>query len=112
MTRTVFGSSGFGDLTSLSATWHVGDLTCCQAERLLEVSRQGAALARLEAESDAYDFFVIICTHCVGCGAGAFSALTLLVGQQVGHTACKNSSGGVLAWLSVWSEVQACIWPS
>jgi len=21
-------------------------------------------------------------------------------------------SGGVLAWLSVWSEVQACIWPS
>jgi len=21
-------------------------------------------------------------------------------------------SGGVLAWLSVWSEVQTCIWPS
>ena len=42
----------------------------------------------------------------------AFSALTLLVGQQEGHPACKKLSGGVLAWLSVWSEVQTCIWPS
>jgi len=24
----------------------------------------------------------------------------------------KKTSGGVLAWLSVWSEVQTCIWPS
>jgi len=32
-----------------------------------------------------------------------FSALTLLVGQQEGHPACKKLSGGVLAWLSVWS---------
>ena len=29
-----------------------------------------------------------------------------------GHLACKKLSGGVLAWLSVWSEVQTCIWPS
>ena len=29
----------------------------------------------------------------------AFSALTLLVGRQEGHPACKNPSGGVLAWL-------------
>jgi len=28
----------------------------------------------------------------------AFSALTLLVGQQEGHLACKKMSGGVLAW--------------
>jgi len=42
----------------------------------------------------------------------AFSALTLLVGQQEGHPACKKLSSGVLAWLSVWSEVQTCIWPS
>ena len=41
-----------------------------------------------------------------------FSALTLLVGRQEGHPACKKLSGGVLAWLSVWSEVQTCIWPS
>jgi len=31
----------------------------------------------------------------------AFSALTLLVGWQEGHPACKKLSGGVLAWLSV-----------
>jgi len=31
----------------------------------------------------------------------AFSALTLLVGRQEGHSACKKLSGGVLAWLSV-----------
>ena len=42
----------------------------------------------------------------------AFSALTLLVGRQEGHTACKKLSGEVLAWLSVWSEVQTCIWLS
>jgi len=48
-----------------------------------------------------YYFFIII----------SFSALTLLVGQQE-HPACKKLSGGVLAWLSVWSEVQTCIWPS
>jgi len=37
--------------------------------------------------------------------------LTLFVGWQEGHPACKKLSGGVLAWLSVWSEVQTCIWP-
>ena len=42
----------------------------------------------------------------------AFSALMLLVGWHEGHPACKKLSGGVLAWLSVWSEVQTCIWPS
>ena len=42
----------------------------------------------------------------------SFSALTLLVGRQEGHPACKKLSGGVLVWLSVWSKVLACIWPS
>ena len=37
----------------------------------------------------------------------------LLVGWQEGHPACKKTlSGVVLAWLSVWSEMQTCIWPS
>jgi len=40
------------------------------------------------------------------------SALTLLVGRQEEHPACKKQSGGVLVWLSVWSEVQTCIRPS
>jgi len=53
-------------------------------------------------------FFLMfyICLQCY-----AFSALTLLVGWQEGHLACKKLSGWVLAWLSVWSEVQTCIWP-
>jgi len=42
----------------------------------------------------------------------AFSALTLLVGRQEGHPACKKRSGEVLAWLSVWSEMQTCTQPS
>jgi len=42
------------------------------------------------------------------CGL-AFSALTLLVGHQEGHPACKKLSGGVLAWLSVWSVMHTCI---
>jgi len=42
----------------------------------------------------------------------AFSALTLLIGQQEGHLACKKQSGGVLVWLSVWSKVQTGMWPS
>jgi len=42
----------------------------------------------------------------------ASSVLTLLVGWQEGHLACKKLSGRVLAWLSVWSKVQTCIWRS
>jgi len=49
--------------------------------------------------------------RCNGNDCVAFSALTLLVGRQEGHPACKNLSGGVLAWLSRWSEVQTCIRP-
>jgi len=42
----------------------------------------------------------------------AFSALTLLVGRQEGHLACKKLSGGMLAWLCIWFKCQICIWPS
>jgi len=44
--------------------------------------------------------------------SSAFSALKMLVGQQEGHPASKKLSGGVLAWLSVLSEMQTCIQPS
>jgi len=40
------------------------------------------------------------------------NVVALLVGWQEGHPACKKLSGGVLAWFSVWSEMQTCIWPS
>jgi len=43
--------------------------------------------------------FVPICDAVL---SAACSALTLLVGRQEGHPACKKVSGGVLAWLSVW----------
>jgi len=33
------------------------------------------------------------------------------LGGRKGIRACKKLSGGVLAWLSIWSEVQTCIWP-
>jgi len=43
----------------------------------------------------------------------AFSALTLLVGHPKEHVVCEKLSDEVLAWLSVWSEVQIiCIWSS
>ena len=34
------------------------------------------------------------------------------LGDRKGIRPVKNLSGGVLAWLSVWSEMQTCIWPS
>ena len=41
-----------------------------------------------------------------------YSAFSAVVGRQEGHPACKKLTAGVLAWLSVWSEVQTCIRPS
>ena len=38
--------------------------------------------------------------------------ITLLVGLLEEHLACKKLSGGVLAWLSVWSEVQTAYGPA
>ena len=43
----------------------------------------------------------------------AFGALTLLVWRQEKYWACKKLSDAVLAWLSVFSEVQLiCMWSS
>jgi len=49
---------------------------------------------------------LIYSDECIECD------LALLVERQEGHPACKKLSGGVLAWLSVWSEVQICTRPS
>ena len=47
----------------------------------------------------------------VGISALCFIQLTLLVGRHEEHPARKIFSDEVLAWLSVWSEVQiVCIW--
>jgi len=58
-----------------------------------------------------YDNCILFC-YILFMLQNAFSALTLLVGRQEGHPVCKKLTGGVLVWLSVWSEVQTCIWPS
>jgi len=34
------------------------------------------------------------------------------LGGRKGMRPIKKLSGGVLAWLSVWGEVQICLWPS
>ena len=34
-----------------------------------------------------------------------------VIARQEGHPACKKLSGEVLAWLSVWSKVQAQLMP-
>ena len=57
-------------------------------------------------------FCLLSYIECIGIRANPFSALMLLVGWQEGQLACKKLSGGVLVWLSVWSEVQTCMWSS
>ena len=52
---------------------------------------------------------LISCTHL---SQFSFSALTMLVGRQEWHPACKKLSGGVLVWIFDCIEMQACIWPS
>jgi len=42
--------------------------------------------------------------------AYAFSALTLLVGRQERHPACKNAGGEVLAWLSTQQGTACSSW--
>jgi len=44
--------------------------------------------------------FFLAATFCLQC----FDAVGWAAGRA-GHLACKKVSGGVLAWLSVWSEV-------
>jgi len=90
------------DWTDRDAHWHhLANTT----ERSV---RWGGGAASCQITLTATNVNTLVVGRCIV----AFSALTLLVGQQEGHPACKKLSGGVLTWLSVWSEVQTCIWPS
>jgi len=52
------------------------------------------------------------CNHCLtSICFTVFSALTLLVGRQEGHLACKKLSVGILAWLS-GMRCRLASWPS
>jgi len=61
-----------------------------------------------QPETVEHFFFVLVYVNGL---VVAFTALTLLVGRQEGHPACKKLSSEVLVWLSVWCEVQTCIRP-
>jgi len=82
-----------------AACWCMGD---CTDASLLHTTQQATQLRRRKKGTD-----FLSCASCAF--FFAFSAMTLLAGRQEGHPACKTLSGGVLAWLSVWSEVQTCI---
>ena len=79
----------------------------CKSSNVVDEEVASSTLSKLYTLS-----WTIIIVYCILRHVNAFSALTLLVGRQEEHPACKKLSGGVLAWLSVWSEVQTCIWPS
>jgi len=75
-----------------------------QTDMLITIFYWGGVTSLLQSSSD----HIIAAAGCY-----AFSALMLLVGRQEGLIRpVKNWSGEVLAWLSVWSEVRTCIWPS
>ena len=75
-----------------------------QHRALLQGTLYCCACGKSQQMNLVYLLYGSMCLYCC-----AFSALTLLVGQQEEHPACKKLSGGLLAWLSVWSEVQTCI---
>jgi len=49
---------------------------------------------------------------CILNAVDAFSALTLLVGWQEGHPACRKPIDGLLAWLSVWARCRFAYGPA
>jgi len=81
-------------------------------------SEDQSAFGKVTGKSSTVVLFDLVNNKCAGIFSAtvytvvALNALMLLVGQQEGYPACKKLSGGVLVWLSVWSEVQTCIWPS
>ena len=78
-------------------------------------TQQVRLLIHIWRKSHQYEYCNVFCFKegmfcCLQCYA--FNALTLLVGWQEGHLACRKLSGGMLAWLCVWVKVQICIWPA
>jgi len=75
-------------------------ISCSSKSRLVLLSwfyLPGAGSPRVVPDKIQEGCKMVVCV-CV-C---AFSALTLLVGSQEGHPACKKLSDGMLAWLSAW----------
>jgi len=94
----------YGENCVILASIVLTDPPVWQTDRQTELPRHIRAKATLSRVKTLEKFCTSIAT--------LVSALTLLVGQQEGHPACKKMSSGVLVWLPVWDEVQICIWPS
>ena len=87
--------------------WLLWMFSCRKSEKFgVNVCGEGGEYETFTLDCPLFKKRIIMYVVCLFC---SFSALTLLVGRQEGHPACKKLSGGVLAWLSVWSEVQTCI---
>jgi len=63
----------------------------------------------LSSKSQCNDLFI---TFWLCAGLSCLQCFDAVGWWQEGHPACKKLSSEVLAWLSVWSEVQTCIQPS
>ena len=100
-----------------SWSWHSGTAKCTELDHFLQHTMPRVVRVFLTSLTHSVDgckgnwIWAVITGSCIYWHS-AFSALTQLVGRQEGHPACKKLSGGLLAWLSIWSEVQTCIWPS
>ena len=86
----------YGDTTAFGCLYLWGNDLCRNKEFCITLE----VLKLIFCERTESEKVFTLLMHCC-----AFSALMLLVGRQEGHPACKKLSGGVLAWLSVWSEV-------
>jgi len=94
------------DLTDTHRAWNISNnrhLVLCIAEWSSNVTE--TVIIAIGWSWLYSSFHLLLCQR-------SFSALMLFVGRQEGHPACKKVSGGLLAWLSVWSEVQTCTRPS
>ena len=101
----------FRDLHNRQLLWH-GSRTTNFAGILSQGLRIAPPEAPVVSDMSCYSPAVLIFIHLAAQRSSAVSALTLLVGRQEGHPACKKLSGGVLVWLSFWSKLQTCTWPS
>ena len=115
-------------MQKLPSTYHT---MCCKRNQIPEIIKvlprgtlsETLNLANFFSGGGGCFCYVIVCVTLSGvigviytiCLLGqclCLQCFTLLVGWQEEHPVCKKLSDGVLAWLSVWSEVQTCIWPS
>jgi len=79
-------------------TRHSGYSTCAKIEGALN-SRLINEVTDLQFLTFFYEFHSSVLWRC-------------WLGGRKGIRPVKKLGGGVLAWLSVWSEMQTCIWPS